>query len=532
MNEAVGAPPFSSLAGLLEWAASRAPNRPYLYAGDETVTLGEFERRASRTARALEGLGVSRGDIVATVAANSAEELAVFFGAHKLGAAVVPLNPEWGADELAYPLGHAAAKLVLADAEAADVARKAAPPGAKVLALAGDGASCALPKLGDLVAAQPDAQRAGTARAHDLAFIYYTSGTTGRPKGVPLEHANVLSYYQSGAPGSDADALDSDERPRVVLMVILPLFHVNAMITCVSSIRRGITVALERRFSLRRFWPTVERRGVNIVSAVPTIFSLLLSEAQLADGVDRGSLMLFVTGAAHMPPELLRRFEERFGVMVLEGYGLTEGTVVSTVNPIGERKIGSVGKALAGQEIAILADDGKALATGEVGEVCIRGGNVMKGYYRDEEGSQEVLRDGWLHTGDVGHLDAEGYLFLCGRKKDLIIRGGENIAPGEVENAILSHPDVVEAAVVGAADPIWGETVVAFVVPASGKAIDPAALRSHVAGRLAAFKVPERILVRSDLPRNAMGKVLKRELRQQVRTGPDAAASPAAAVQT
>ncbi|MDP3892075.1 class I adenylate-forming enzyme family protein, partial [Nocardioides sp.] len=298
-------------------------------------------------------------------------------------------------------------------------------------------------------------------------------------------------------------------------LLVLPLFHVNGLVASVLSVlRAGGNVVIAPRFSPDTFWDVVEAHRPTYFSAVPTIYAIL--EAHTERPVDTSSLRFVICGAAPMPADLITRFEDRFSVPIVEGYGLSEGSVASTINPVsGPRKPGTVGIALPGQEIAVVSSEGEPQPTGQRGEVVIRGANVMRGYLGKPEETVNVVRDGWLHTGDVGIIDDDGYLSVVDRIKDMIIRGGENIYPKEIEECLYGHPAILEAAVVGRPDDVLGEVPVAFVATKPGLTATAEELLTHCAASLASYKVPCEIHIRTELPKNSVGKLVKGFLREQ-----------------
>jgi long-chain acyl-CoA synthetase len=343
-------------------------------------------------------------------------------------------------------------------------------------------------------------------------FIFYTSGTTGNPKGVLLTHHNSLYAITSLEEGFGF------EKGVEVGLIFLPIFHVNAMFSCISGFNGGVKIVLRQGFSASEFWEVVEKYRVSFWSAVPAVYNILLQIPETAKGRDLSSVKFGICGAAPMPVETFRKFEETFGVKIVEGYGLTEATVASSINPVrGKRKIGSIGKPFPGQEIKIFDEEGAELPPGEVGELCIRGGTVMKGYLRKPDANAETLRDGWLRTGDMAYMDDEGYFFIVDRKKEMIIRGGENIYPKEIDNLLYSHPKILEAAVVGVPDDIMGEEVKAFVVLKSGEEMNEEEVRQFCKKHLASFKVPRYVEFIDELPKNIIGKTLKKHLKKQHR---------------
>ena len=344
----------------------------------------------------------------------------------------------------------------------------------------------------------------------DLALIVYTSGTTGQPKGVELTQANLSAMSATMIDSLELTGADHS-------LLILPLFHVNGLVVSIlSPLRAGGRSTIVGKFSAQAFFQAVQTARPTFFSAVPAIYSML---ANLPPEVapDTSSLRFVACGAAPMPAALIGEIENRFGVVVIEGYGLSEATCASTANPLrGVRKPGTVGVALSGQAVKIMAPDGSLLPVGERGEVVIQGPTVMRGYLNRPAATADALGDGWLHTGDIGVLDEDGYLTLVDRVKDMIIRGGENIYPKEIENAIYSHPAVLEVAVVGKPHPVMGEEPVAFVSTKAGRSLTSAELLEHVADRLAAYKKPTEITFIDEVPKNPVGKIDKPRLRREL----------------
>jgi long-chain acyl-CoA synthetase len=452
------------------------------------LTYAEVARRADAVAGQFAAAGVGRGDVVAVMLPNRVELLLALLAAWRLGAAATPVNPVFTPNEAGYQIADSGAKLMIA---------------------AGPDASYGVPVLAadDLAAASAGPLPAPDSRPGDLALLIYTSGSTGRPKGVMLDHANLVAM---GASLGTAMKLSPDDN----CLLVLPLFHVNAiLVSCLAPMMAGAQVTILPRFVPDTFLAAISRYRATYFSAVPAIYARLaeLPEDQLGD---TSSVRFAVCGAAPVSRELLRRSEARFGFPIIEGYGLTEGTCASTVNPLGGvRKPGTVGVALPGQQVATMRPDGSFAAAGEPGEVVIRGANVMRGYLNHPEATAEAIVDGWLHTGDVGVLDADGYLAIVDRIKDMIIRGGENIYPQEIESVLARHDAVLEAAVIGAPHEVYGEVPVAYVVTYPDAAVTADELLALCRGNLTKIKIPVAINIVPVLPKNPVGKTDKPALR-------------------
>ncbi|MET7353903.1 class I adenylate-forming enzyme family protein [Streptomyces mirabilis] len=456
----------------------------------QSLTNAQLLSRVRTAARQVQDLGIGPGDVVALKLTNRVEFVLLLFAAWRLGATITPVNPSMTDGEVVRQLQDSGARLLVVEDGAAVVT-----DGVAVLAVGELHEGAVGP---DQVPLLPST----------LALLIYTSGTTGVPKGVMLDHANIDAMVEMGR-----QALELGPADRCLL--ILPLFHVNGIVVSVlMPLLVGASVVIAgRRFDPRTFFDLVEQERPTFFSAVPTIYSML---AALPDHVrpDTSSLRFGVCGAAPASAELLTRFETRYGFPLVEGYGLSEGTCGSTINPVaGPRRAGTVGLPFPGQEIRILDADGIEVAPGIDGEVVVRGANVMRGYLGRPDETARVIVGGWLHTGDVGHLDAEGYLTLVGRSKDMIIRGGENIYPKEIEDVLSGDPSVLEAAVIGVPDEKWGEVVVAYVQPRPGSTVDPAALKALCVRSLTGYKRPTAFLVVEAIPKNAVGKIDKPTLR-------------------
>ena len=462
-----------------------------------SLTNEQFGNAVTALAQRLCDGGVGVGDVVAVLLPNRIEVITTMFATWVAGATLTPVNPALTDDEVRYQLEDSSTVLLVGDSRAALVADALDIAFLDVASLTG----ATVPAAGQYA---DEAPLAGD-NTNDFALIVYTSGTTGRPKGCVLTHENIDVMSRAIVAGCH---LGPDDRS----LLVLPLFHCNGLVVgTIAPLRAGGDVHVADRFSPDTFWKQVSRAKATYFSAVPTMYSLLVDRGPTQH--DLAALRFAVCGAAPMPAGLIAAFESLYAVPLIEGYGLSECTVAATLNPPdAARKPGTVGCALPGVAIAIDGPDGPTVAPGVTGEVLIGGRTVMQGYLGLPETTAATIRGGWLHSGDLGVLDDDGYLTLVGRSKDMIIRGGENIAPGEVENVIETHPDVLEVAVVGRADPVYGEVPVAHVVPRAGHTIDTDALTAHCEERLARFKRPTSYTVHESLPKSAVGKILKRSL--------------------
>ncbi|WP_338751804.1 class I adenylate-forming enzyme family protein [Janibacter alittae] len=490
----------SAVAAIPFDRAAAAPESNCLRDGDLLLDNAAFADEVRRIAQRLAATGVAAGDAVGVMLPNRAEIITTMFAAWHLGASMTPVNPALTDEEAGYQITDSSSVVLVGDERGRRLAEHL-------------GIACI--DITDEVSRAAVAEEvtdAPLARGHDIALIIYTSGTTARPKGVLLDHDNLDAMSASLVEHFALSEADTS-------LLVLPLFHANGLIAgTLSPLRAGGEVVVAPRFSTDTFWDLVETHRPTYFSAVPTIYALL--DAAPTREVDTSSLRFMVCGAAPMPAELIVRIEERFGVPVVEGYGLSETSVACTINPIeGPRKPGTVGVALPGLEVAVVDPDGHPVPVGERGEVVIHGATVMRGYLGKPEETAQVLMDGWLHSGDVGILDEDGYLSIVDRLKDLIIRGGENIFPKEIEDCLYGHPAVLEAAVVGQADPVLGEVPVAFVATKPGRTVTSETLLDRCAQGLAGYKVPARVHVRDELPKNSVGKLVKGQLRDELLAG-------------
>ncbi|MGW2665157.1 class I adenylate-forming enzyme family protein [Nocardia tengchongensis] len=458
------------------------------------LSYADFATRVDGVAEQFADHGVGPGAIVAVALPNRVELLICLAAAWRLGAAATPVNPVFTESEAVHQITDADAALVVK-------ATDDAPDGGRHSLI-----------VDELRPAPLRALPEPATTATDLALLIYTSGSTGRPKGVMLNHANIAAMATSMV---DALHLTADDHS----LLVLPLFHVNAIcVSYLSTMIAGGQLSVLGRFHPVEFLGAVERLRPTYFSAVPTIYAHLVSLPAAIDA-DTRSVRFAICGAAPASEELLRATEARFGFPIIEGYGLTEATCASTSNPVdGPRKIGTVGVALPGQVVAVMDSHGDLLPAGARGEVVIKGPTVMQGYRNRPEATAEALGDGWLHTGDVGILDADGYLRLVDRIKDMIIRGGENIYPKEIEAVLHGHPAVLEAAVVGAPHPVYGEVPVAYAALHPEYTATTEELRDLCARHLTKIKIPVSITIQGALPKNPVGKIDKPALRALLAT--------------
>ncbi|MDR3660004.1 MAG: AMP-binding protein [Mycobacterium sp.] len=480
-----------NLAALPDRRAEAAPHAPAVADDHTELDNAAFLDAVQRAAAALHQRGVRPGDVVGIMLPNRAAFVVALFAAWRLGAVVTPISPTLVPAEVGYQVADAGAVVLVVDRDIdADI------PVLHVDDLDGEPRTAAPVVGGD----------------DDLALLIYTSGTTGRPKGVMLDHGNVNAMCAMVIEGFALTDADHS-------LLILPLFHVNGIVVSVlSPLIAGGRITIAGRFNPATFFDRLESSRATYFSAVPTIYTMLLGLPPQVQP-DTSAVRFAVCGAAPASVELLEGFESRYGISLVEGYGLSEGSCASTGNPLnGPRKVGTVGTPLPGQQIRIIDLAGAEVPQGELGEVVIKGPNVMRGYLNRPEETAKTVRDGWLHTGDIGRFDEDGYLVLVDRAKDMIIRGGENIYPKEIETVAHQLPGVAEAAVVGRASGLYGEEPVLFVSPHPGADLDPEAIAGHLRASLSKYKLPVDITVISTLPKNPVGKIDKRALRETLTT--------------
>ena len=507
-------------ANICELLASRAAasaDKPFLFseADGREFTYAEFSRAIDATAGLLAAEGIEKGDVVSLLMANSAEYIIAYFACWKLGALAGPVNSLLKEHETAFVMNNSEAKAALVHSEFRE----------RVESIRAD-----LPHLKAVITFDDYAEAtrevdgfarfgtAGTPEAcgpDDDAIIIYTSGTTGKPKGCLLTHGNIISNARQ-----ISEWLQFTPEDR--LLTIMPLFHMNAVsVTTMSALYAGGSTVISPKFSASQFWKIISDYRITSFGSVATMLSILLNT--YPDGVPGDlkteQLRFAMCGSAPVPAEVMKRFEETFKCPVIEGYGLSESTCRSTFNPPdARRRAGSCGLPI-GNEMKVVDDDDNEVPQGELGEIVLRGENILKGYFKNPDATEKAFRGGWFHTGDVGYQDKDGFFFIVDRKSDMIIRGGENIYPREIDEVLYQHPAVAAAATIGVPDQLYGEEVAAFVVLKDGNKTTEAELIEYCKRELADYKCPKSIRFVADIPKGPTGKLLKRELAREYQAG-------------
>jgi long-chain acyl-CoA synthetase len=503
-----------TLGELLEARAAAAPDKYFLFSevDGRAFTFTDFDRAVNRTVRLLEARGVTRGDVVSLLMPNSAEYIIAYFACWKLGATAGPINSLLKAEEISFVLRDSETSTLLVHPDflpTTDKIGNDVPSLHQVISFADEAVVTKefVAESSGKVASSSDLN-AHNINSDTEAIIIYTSGTTGKPKGCLLTHGNLIANAQQI---SSWLRFTKDDR----LLTIMPLFHMNAVsVTTMSALYAGGSTVVSPKFSASRFWQIISDYEITSFGSVATMLSMLLST--YPDGVPKGlkteQLRFAMCGSAPVPAEVMKRFEETFNCLVIEGYGLSESTCRSTFNPPDERRRpGSCGMAI-GNEMRVVDEDDREVAHGELGEIVLRGENILKGYYRNPEVTATAFRNGWFHTGDIGYRDAEGFFYIVDRKSDMIIRGGENIYPREIDECLYQHPMIAAAATIGVPDELYGEEVAAFVVLKEGGEVTEKEIIDYCRARLADYKCPKSVRIVSEIPKGPTGKLLKREL--------------------
>jgi len=505
-------------------AASLVPDRIAIACEGRQETFAQLQERVNRLANALQSLGVGKGDRIAVMAVNSIPCVEVYYATAKAGAVFVPLNYRAKREELAYMVNNSESSVLLVGErylELAAAIRSELHTVKQMVCI--DAHPKGMPNYEDMVATHPPEELFTDVKDTDPAIILYTSGTTALPKGVVLTHLGMTVYVTNTVEPADPTAEDVD-----VLLVSVPFYHVAGATTMLSAVWGGRKMVILPQFDPEAWLKVVQEYRVTHSFVVPTMLKRIMEHPDF-NRFDLSSLKLITYGAAPTPYEVVTRAVQLFKCGLMNAYGQTETTSSLTflgpedhVLPEGPpeerekklRRLRSVGRPMDDVTVAIVDPDGAVLPPGQEGEIVAQGARIMSGYLGRDEETSEAMRGGWLHTGDVGWMDEDGYLYITGHTKDLIIRGGENIAPGEIEAVLDQHPAVLEAAVIGVPDAEWGEEVKAVIIPKPGERPSPKELTTFVKTRLASYKAPKYYEFVEDLPRNYLGKVLKTELRR------------------
>ncbi|MGW1498310.1 long-chain-fatty-acid--CoA ligase [Streptomyces mirabilis] len=488
-----------NLASHLVSSARTHPDRAALRLEDAIVPYRALDRGSAHMAGLLHNLGVKRGDRVAIMLPNVPEFALAYFGVLRAGGIVVPMNPLLKSREVAYYLGDSGARLLFAWHAFADEARAGAQQAEAEVVVVSPGT------FDSLLASAPSVEDVADLHEDDTAVILYTSGTTGQPKGAELTHANLTRNCDIAG---ELVQLTADD----VIFGGLPLFHAFGQ-TCTlnAAVGSGACLTLLPRFEAGKALGILDEHGVTVFAGVPTVFGRLVREPD-RDAYPASRLRVSLTGGAAMPVQVLHDFQTAFDCVVLEGYGLSETSPIASFNTLRDGpKPGSVGTPIRGVEMRVVAND-REVPHGESGEIAIRGHNVMKRYWQRPEETAATIRDGWLYTGDIGRVDQDGYFWIIGRTKDVIIRGGYNVYPREVEDVFYEHPAVADAAVIGLPSSDLGEEVGAAVVLKPGARTTAEELREYVKHQVAAYKYPRKVWITDALPKGPTGKILKRQI--------------------
>jgi len=514
-----------NLATILEESTRRNPDKVAIILDNFKMTYQQLDEAASQVANALRAKGVKAGERVGMMLPNVPQFPIIYFGILKAGCVAVPMNVLLKAPEIEYYLSDSEASTFfywdMFEAEA----RKGGAAVASVtntihVTMMGGEAPEGTTEFYKFLDGQPKQFDSVATGADDICLLIYTSGTTGKPKGAALTNFNLFECCHIGTHVFNFEEND-------VILATLPMFHSFGLSNVVNgAIHGGITMTLLPRFDADKALQMMARDKITLFLGVPTMYFAMLNHPERST-YDTSSLRLCVSGGASIPGEVIKAWEEATGTKILEGYGLSETSPTATFNQLDVgQKVGSIGTPIWGVQVKIFDEEGKEVPQGERGEICIKGHNIMKEYWRNPEATAESIKDGWFHSGDIGYQDDEGFLFIVDRKKEMIIRGGFNVYPREIEEVIYQYPKVAEAAVIGMPDEKFGEEVHAVVAAKPGETIDPAELQAFVKERVAAYKYPRTIQVWPELPKGATGKIMKLEIKKKVDEGA-AEASPA-----
>jgi len=505
-------PKAHNLRELLEAQVRKFPNKTFLYFFNDgrKISYAALNRQVNQVANLFLRLGISKGQTLSLLLPNIPEYVLCYFACMKIGAVASPLNIHLKSKEIEYILANSESRLLVTNQKYWRVIEsvRAAVSSLQYILLLDEALSNTLSFPEEL--AKESAELAPISlQGEDVAIMIYTSGTTGEPKGCLLTHGNFLFNIQE-----IARWLNFSERDR--LLCIMPLFHVNGIVvTMLTPLYIGGSMVLMEKFSVHKFWEIIDRYRVTSFGSVATMLTML-NQTPYPEGylerLDKSHLRFALSGSGPVPPEVMLQFEKKFHCLVVEGYGLSEATCRVTFNPPNQRRQpGSIGLPI-GNTLRIVDESDVDVPLGQIGEILVQGGNVMKGYFKNPEATAKALHEGWLHTGDLGYVDRDGFYYLVDRKSDMIIRGGENIYPREIDNLLFEHPKIREAATVGVPDELYGEEVKAFVVLKEGEIASEDEILTFCRTRLADYKCPKSIVFLEQIPKGPTGKLLKREL--------------------
>jgi len=498
------------------------PDRTAVIFDGRRITYSDLALRVARLANALRQLGVEKGDRIATMEVNCNEHIEAYFAAAKLDAIYVPINFRASQSEVEYMLNDSSPTVLLAGSRYTDMIELISPKieSLKALVLI-DGVAEGWHAYEKMLDSSSDDEMFPESDDDDLTMLMFTAGTTGSPKGVMLSHDSFSSYILTNVSPPDMEVEEKN-------ILTVPLYHIAGVQAVMAAIYGGRTLIIQRQFEPVEWMTLVEQEKANRAMMVPTMLKMVLDHQEFQNH-DLSSLQVITYGAAPMPLEVIRRAIAMLpGTFFINAFGQTETAATITMLPpedhilegtdqeieVKLKRLTSIGKPLEDVEVRIVSDEGKQVDLGETGEIVAKGSRMMKGYWKQEQATAEALRGGWLYTGDLGYFDEDGYIFLSGRAKDFIKRGGEMVSPEEVEQVLHSHPAIDEAAIIGVPDIDWGERVRAIVVAKEGETIDGSEVIEYCRSRLSSFKKPESVVVVDKLPRNPLGKVLKRILRE------------------
>lgn len=512
-----------NLSWQLHEVSKKLPEKTAYIFNGQSCSYQELDASISNFAAGLQKLGIKKGDHVGLLLGNSPHFVISLYGALRLGATVIPINPIYTPDEIGYILMNGDVKVVIAVEQLLPLVEKIEGqlPSIEHFILCGTTPNFEIPSISckdkmktfaEILQLSSTGFVAPKLESDDTAVILFTSGTTGKPKGAMLTHQNL--YRNARDTGK---YLRMNEEDRII--TALPMFHVFCLTVALNApLMCGATLLIQPKFSPKEVFSLAKKYKPTIFAGVPTMYNFLLQYSD-SDPKELQSLRLCISGGASMPVALLENFEKKFQVIVSEGYGLSEASPVTCFNPLDRpRKAGSIGTSIMNVKNKVVNTLGEDVPVGEVGELVVRGPNVMKGYYKMPEETKATIRNGWLYTGDLARMDEDGYFYIVDRKKDLVVVGGYNVYPREVEEVIYNHPDVVEVAVLGVPDSEFGEVVKCFVV-SKNPLLTENDLLTYCQEYLAKYKIPQLIEFLSELPKNTTGKILRRTLKQNILQG-------------